>query len=240
MPRLLYIHVPKCGGSSFGAALRLRYAYSQATIDLRRSRAMQKARAPFALGEDRIVAEYDQRDRLLAELLKRGKHCIAAHVRYDPALHDTLAQDRAWITLLREPVDRFVSHYRYLQRKHPDPKRPDTLEAFLETPDAARIASQYLFYFARVSQTLCSDVPAAVRAAQEALGRFALIGDLSRPAAFARGLRRITGTPLPVLARNRAPALAPALSPGVTARIEQLCAADIAIYRHAQGLEVSV
>ena len=35
MPRIIYIHVPKCGGSSFGKALRLRFLASQATIDLR-------------------------------------------------------------------------------------------------------------------------------------------------------------------------------------------------------------
>ena len=34
MARIIYIHVPKCGGSSFGAALRLRHLLSQATIDL--------------------------------------------------------------------------------------------------------------------------------------------------------------------------------------------------------------
>lgn len=30
--RLLYIHAPKCGGTSFGSAVRLAYFYSQATI----------------------------------------------------------------------------------------------------------------------------------------------------------------------------------------------------------------
>jgi hypothetical protein len=65
MTSLVYIHVPKCGGTSFGSALRLRYCYSQATIRLRESRALQQALYPEAKGLDRIRREYQLRDVLL-------------------------------------------------------------------------------------------------------------------------------------------------------------------------------
>ena len=232
MSGLVYIHVPKCGGSSFGAALRLRYFYSQATINLVQSDAAVVALHPQARGEDRIIADYDQRARDLAHLMTRGVRCISGHVRYDGDVHTRA--DYAFVTMLRDPVERFVSHYHYLQRRHPDPARPGTLKGFLDTEDAARIASQYLFYFSGHSQNRAPNLPRAIRVAQAALSRFDLVGDLSDSAGFARDLRRLTGGPLPWLHRNRAPAV-PSVPPDLTARITSLCAPDIAIYQSATG-----
>ena len=138
MKPILYIHVPKCGGSSFGAALRLRYLLSQSTIDVTRT----KRAVAHLTGEDRIEADFRMRETELARLLQRRTRCIAGHVRYSFQLHADLGRDYAHVTLLRDPVDRFVSHYHYLQRRHPDPARPDTLREFLTTRDAARLASQ--------------------------------------------------------------------------------------------------
>ncbi len=208
MKGLVYIHVPKCGGSSFGAALRLRYLFSQASITLD--------------GTDFPTRQH----QLEAEILK-GTKLITGHVPYAPNLHNGPGTGYAFITLLRHPVERFVSHYNYLQRHHPDPNRPKTLEAFLDVPDAARIASQYLIYFS--GGTSCVD------SAITNLSRFQLVGDLTQSKTFARELCFLTGTPLLRLHRNRAPerTMVPAY---LAERISKLCAADLRIYTSFHGL----
>lgn len=237
MTSLVYIHVPKCGGTSFGSALRLRFFYSQATISLSESRALQMKLNPDAQGLERIKIEYSQRDALLARLLERRVRCISAHARYNPDLHAAYRDRSSFVTLLREPVDRFVSHYHYLQRHHPDSTRASPLEAFLDTQDAQRLAAQFLFYFGRTLpfETNCPDK--AIANAKQALERFALVGDLSRPEAFHRALAGLVRGPIPMMKRNRALAR-PARPDGDTLRrVRDLCAADTAIYDHAQSLQ---
>ena len=223
MPRIIYIHVPKCGGSSFGAALRLRYVTSQATIRL-------GGGDPTLQGDVRILSDYARRRDDLRDCIAAGKRMIAGHVQYDPDLHDGAASGYRFVTLLRDPVDRFVSHYHYVQRKHPNPERADTLAAFLKTQDARRLASQYLFYFAGKSQKAAPETAPLVARAIANLSRFDIVGDLGKPHVFARDLRRLTGLPLLRWYRNAAP-IPTRVPASLRSEIEALCAPDIAIYQ---------
>ena len=223
MARIIYIHVPKCGGSSFGPALRLRYLTSHACIALNEG-------DPRLTGTDRILSDYSARRRALRAHVEAGKRLIKGHVQYDAQLHEGAARDYRFVTMLRDPVDRFVSHYHYIQRKHPDPGRASTLEGFLDTPDAQRLASQYLFYFGGHWQGPGVNARVLIDRAIRNLTRFELVGDLASPEVFLSGLRRLTLTPLLHLRRNLAP-VPLSVPTKLRPRIEALCAADIAIYQ---------
>ncbi len=228
MTGLIYIHVPKCGGFSFGAALRLRFLTSQATIRLN-----QGDRS--LTGEARILSDYAARRAEIRTHVEKGTRLIAGHVQYDPELHLGKARDYGFVTLLRDPVARLVSHYHYLQRKHPDQNRPATLDAFLETRDARRLATQYLFYFAGQSQVETHDCTPLISRAVRALSRFDLVGDLSDARACYADLRALTGGPLPFWHRNRAPGK-PTVSSALRHRLEQICAPDIELYESCRTL----
>lgn len=239
-PRLLYIHAPKCGGTSFGSAVRLAYCNSQATIDLKTSGRIREAMYPEASGADKVLREQEIRKVMLGELLARGVQCVSAHVLYHRDLHESLDPDRKLVTLLRDPVARFLSHYAYVQRTHPNKDRPDTLAEFLDSEMAQRYGSIYLLFFAGTYQHTTNDLSAALQKAQDNLSKFDLIGDLSRTGEFRAGLKSLIGRPLITWERNKRPDQKPSRSRDVPeelrARIEEICAPDISLFRHAKSL----
>lgn len=211
--------------------MRLRYILSQSTISLNQGH-------KYLTGNAYRKSDYDARGTQLKTLMKRGVQMISGHVRYCPETHMSAAPQYAFVTLLRDPIQRFVSHYNYLQRHHPDPKRPDTLEEFLETQDAARLASQYLFYFAALDVTTRSDHQTLVQTAMNNLSNFDLVGDLADPKKFAQDLGELTGKTLPIWRRNQAPD--PAKIPQrLIPTIAQLCASDIEIYNAVHSKQIA-
>ena len=224
MRKIVYIHVPKCGGSSFAAALRLRFLMSQRQIPL------DHEIDPDLRGEDLIHARYAARQQDLHAFINDGVRCITGHVQPSPWAFAQAGY--AWVTMLRPPEERFLSHYAYLQRRHPDPGRAETLERFLDTADARRLASQYLFYFGGRSQDRCIEISAMIERSIGCLSQFDLVGDLAAPDAFHGALSRLAGGGILRLHRNAAPARTRIPRP-LRAQIEALCGADRAIYEAA-------
>lgn len=231
-----FIHAPKCGGTSVGSALRVRYIHSQATISLAESAALQGLLWPDATGVERFYREFEIRDMMMARLVMKGVRCISAHARYNPALRAAEARPRRYVTVLREPVSRFLSHYLYVRRRHPGSVEGDTIEAFLESEQARRFGSEYLFYFAGRYQVGEPDVEALVRTACANLESFDLVGDTARMDDFRRGVERLLGVRLLRLNRNRRPAgSGPRFSEAQMRRVREICAPDLAIYEHAMS-----
>lgn len=229
-----FIHAPKCGGTSVGSALRARYIYSQATISLEESTAMRRLLWPEAEGLERFYREFEVRDMMMAQLVARGVRCISAHARYNPVLRRTETPQRRYLTLLREPVSRFVSHYLYLTRRHPGSVEGGSLEEFLASEQALRFGSEYLFYFAGRYQVDEPDVGGLVRDACTHLDSFDLVGDTARMDQFRKGVERVLGVRLLSLKRNTRPAESgPRFSEAQMDRIREICAPDLAIYEHA-------
>jgi len=232
-----FIHAPKCGGTSVGSALRARYLFSQATVSLAESARLRALLWPDSQGVERFYREFEIRDMMMARLVMRGVRCIAAHARYNPTLHSTETRPRRYVTVLREPVSRLVSHYFYVRRQHPESVAGDTIDAFLESEQAQRFGSEYLFYFSGRYQVGESDVGGLVRRACTHLERFDVVGDTTRMDAFRAAVERVLGVRLLRLARNKRPASErQGFSSAQLARARAICAPDLAIYDHARTL----
>ena len=233
---MFFIHVPKCGGTSVGSALRARCFWSQATVSIHESTRLTDLLWPEVEGVERIYREYEVRDILAAQLVGKRVRCIAGHTRFRPEFLSNL-EKRHFVTVLRDPVSRFISHYEYIMRRHRESLSGSDFDEFLQSDQARRFGSEYLFYFSGSYQIGLEDTRSAVDEACQNLSRLDLVGDLSQLDTFRKDLGELLGVWIPRWNRNRKPRHAERkFSQDQLKQIEELCAPDIAIYERVSGL----
>jgi len=109
---LFFVHIPKCAGSSFRQVLKHWFGRGALFLDTHEAQALRSA-------VDRLHAP---------------PQAIAGHIPF--GLHDALPVRPCYVSLVRHPLDRFVSLYKHARRTpghtlHPAASRLD-LEAFYD------------------------------------------------------------------------------------------------------------
>lgn len=233
---IVYHHVPKCGGTSVGRAIRLAYAGSQATLNPgATSRALVTVSGNLEVDEMELLAF---RERLLAYLLHSGFRGVAAHVPFSTRVADEFAEQYRFVVVMRDPVERFVSHFLHTQRGVKGPANP-ALEEFLETEESELLGMYYARYFA--GETLAPDDLAGrgVEMAITNLKRFDAVGFTDRLPQFESDLRRVTGKRIRIGRDNvnrQVDRRTEILEGPHRGRIEELCRPDQAVWEAAQQL----
>lgn len=230
--RICFLHVPKCAGTALLNAIKRRYRIADhlrgrvATLD-----AAVSLRSATRLGVNR----HEHRKLLLSYLLADpGKRFASGHVGCNRALLDAYAGEWNFVTVLREPTERWLSEYWYNRHKLSEHNRTDlSLEAYLDDPVGRDYAQTYLNLFG----SLPADAPQAERIdeALENLRRLNLIGYTDALPAFIEDFEKRFGVRLSLgpANANPAPSYDSARSPPepIMERIRERCGADIELYR---------
>ena len=116
---VVFHHVPKCGGTSVARALRMKYILSQVTIKPEQTYRSLEAFSAEPDREKLLVDVLDLREQMLLYWLYDDVRCISAHVRYSEHAYREFSDRYKFITTLREPVDRFISHFFWV-KGHPN------------------------------------------------------------------------------------------------------------------------
>lgn len=233
--RVVFHHVPKCGGTSIGRALRKRFILSQATIAPESSFRAIETFTGIRDRERLLIQVLDLREQMLLYHLFEDVHCISAHVRFSTVAHEAFRSSYKFVTVLREPVARFISHYRWSHGKPDAHGRIDeAFETFLGTERAKRLGATYVEYFCGLPKEADIRSEHAIASAIRNLGRMDVVGRLDRLDIFKKKIRRKLdiivriGHENSAAARSNAPT--PDLSPALRARIAEICEPDIAVW----------
>lgn len=212
--KVLFVHVPKCGGTSLSHALRVRYALSYFKLS-------EEASTAAAGGMSTGAWMRLKRD-LVAYHAHTGAHFIQGHIPVDTNYLETHMRGYKLITLLRDPVDRVISHYFF------DPRlREMTPEQFLESRRGFIETRVLCHFFGGLDWDEPGDVQRAKVKAIATLKRFDVVGMLEEPLAFETNLVDHLGLRLSIPKRNVGEHRANGgLSSEIIERIKEMCQAD--------------
>ncbi len=242
--RCLFVHLPKCGGTSLTAGLA-------GTVPLHGKLgavdaiATRRAAAMLSFGRDdaRLCHEeldhgsrtFTLREGLALTHVAAGVPLIFGHVLLsDTLLRAAGAQGYGLVTMMRAPRARALSNYRMAVRAG---VIPDDLDAWLDSPVGLRMGRQMLRYLSGHPDPARIDAAdTALRIAMDRLETFALIGSLEAPGPFLNAFADAFGA-RPTLPRlNRGTGEGVALTPAQSRRLDALVEPDQILHARAQAL----
>lgn len=238
----LFLHMPKCGGTSLSEAL-------YGTVPLHKSIAILDAvstrRAAAILAFDRdeeaLCHEdlphghltFDLRERLMLAQMAAGAQLIHGHVLYSAHAERHFLKTYRIVTMLREPVSRAISNFSMMAAN--GYVAPD-VDAWLDGPVGRSHATVFLRYLSGQNVVTPEDEGALVQTALSRLNRVSVIGFLDDVPNFLTRFADVFGVRPQVHRYNEAAWPTIGLTAAQRSRLEQACAADIEIYDAARRL----
>jgi hypothetical protein len=232
---VVFLHVMKCGGTSVRYALAMGAAGRLDGPDIFE---LDGGVANAAVG-GRNAENWAFRDSLLAYVVQAMHPAIVlGHFRYRDR-HRELLDAAHFVTVLRDPVDRIVSLYKY-RRYKPSVDVPVTVSfaEFIATNRWAKEGQKYVDTFCGTDD-LDPRSDEAVDAAVANLGRIAAVGFIGRLDDFAGRVTACLGKPVTIPMFNRSPApeehgdTDTEIDAATLEHVRAVCAPDIRVYERA-------
>ena len=233
--RIVFLHVPKCGGNSIRDALKQAYRWplTSARRKVFQDRPRRSRRSVAMTG--RPVEEL--RDGMLRyHLCDRRIRLCAGHFHWPQGLRKDFPEV-SFATLLREPVSHFLSTY-YTRREDrgqtEDMKIEESLDAFLDSEPARRIGATFVRFFGGEIRPESALEPDVLALAERRLASVEMLGILEDLPGWLGAVEAHTGARLVIghsnAGRLRAVREREEVADGTRARIDEIVRPNRALY----------
>ena len=240
--RSVYLHLPKCGGTSLSEAMYATVPVNQRigvidAVSTRRALAIEAFDKDdaFLCHEDLDTGQmvFDLRETMMLQHMAWDTMLIHGHVFWSDKAERHFGDTYKYVTMMRDPVARTVSNFRMAQRTG---VVAGGMEEYLASDVAKRHARVFLRYLASRNDIPDADLPAAIELAKARVEKFALIGFLDDIDSFFSRYREIFGVSLRMSQLNSAPDRKPDIPQAEMEALRTLCAPDLEIFEHARSL----
>ena len=237
--KICFSHVPKCAGTSVGAAIDKQYYKFYQRILFPNFGIKLEASGRVAKLTSRPMK--DVREELLGYALSLTTYKMAgSHVPCRPKLVEEFRGTWNFITVLRNPVDRWISEYLYNTYKpHSWAKNYLPLDDYVTSKAGVKAGRSYLLYFSNIPDDYQGNLDPYIDEAVDNLNRFAIVGIAEDLETFIAKFENVFGKKLKIAQKNIGPKNNMknqiTENKALMKKIEKLCEADTIIYQRVMG-----
>lgn len=241
-PKIVFLHIPKTGGSSLSKALRRHYRFAGFHIkSAESSRAAEWMSGLTTEDPGFLDARQRVRESLILYAAAQDRRFLTGHVWNSPGITALRGTGYRLVTCLRHPVDRWFSNYFYSRYKSGAHGRIElSLEDFLQTRHARDFGTTYVQYLGGIDPDGNYTQASAITRAQQAFDAIDEVAFLDALPAFVALMKQRHGMNLRIPHERKGPLPADEVkrykeSKEIRAAITALCAPDIAVYDYARS-----